>query len=242
MISLLFKEIRSFFSSATGYLVVGVFLLLNGSLLFVFPGGFNILEGGYAGLDNLFLLAPWVFMFLIPAVTMRLFSEEKRTGTLELLLTQPLSDIQIILAKYSAGILLVVLSLIPTLTYLATVYALGNPVGNLDLAGALGSYFGLLLLASAYVSMGILASSLTDNPVVSFVLAVVLCLLFYVGIDQLAGFFSGGFELFLLQLGINEHYVSLSRGVIDVRDVLYFLSLNAVMILSTRLVLQSRNW
>jgi ABC-2 type transport system permease protein len=242
MISLLLKEIRSFFSSATGYLVVGVFLLLNGSLLFVFPGSFNILEGGYAGLDNLFLLAPWVFMFLIPAVTMRLFSEEKRTGTLELLLTQPLTDLNIILAKYCAGILLVVLALVPTLTYFITVYMLGNPTGNLDIAGTMGSYFGLLLLASGYVSMGVLASSLTDNPVVSFVLSLLLCLFFYVGIDQLAGLFSGGLELFLLQLGINEHYVSLSRGVVDLRDVLYFLSLNAVMILSTRLVLQSRNW
>ena len=242
MKSLLLKEIRTFFSSITGYLVVGFFLVLNGGFLWVFPGSFNILDSGYAGLDNLFMLAPWVFMFLIPAVTMRLFSEEKRTGTLELLLTKPFTDLQIVSAKYTAGLVLVALALLPTLVYVYSVYSLGNPAGNLDGGGAMGSYIGLFLLASSYVSMGVFASSVTDNPVVSFLLALVLCLFFYLGIDQLAGLFSGQMETFLLSLGINEHYLSISRGVVDSRDVIYFASLNLLFILGTRLVLQSRNW
>ena len=242
MKSLLLKEIRTFFSSITGYLVVGFFLLLCGGFLWAFPGSFNILDGGYAGLDNLFMLAPWVFMFLIPAVTMRLFSEEKRTGTLELLLTKPFTDLQLVAAKYTAGLVLVALALVPTLLYVYSVYALGNPTGNLDTGATMGSYIGLFLLAGAYVSMGVFASSLTDNPVVSFLLALVLCLFFYLGIDQLAALFSGQTEAILLSLGINEHYLSISRGVVDSRDVIYFASLNLLFILGTRLVLQSRNW
>ncbi len=243
MISLLFKEINSFFSSITGYLVIITFLLINSSFLWLFKGDFNLLDSGYASIDGLFLIAPWVFMFLIPAITMRLFADEKRLGTLELLLTKPLSELQIILSKYLAGLLLVIFSLIPTLLYFYTIYQLGNPVGNIDVGGTVGSYIGLLFLGASYTAIGLFASALTDNQVVSFIIGLALCFFFYFGFDQIAAsqIFSG-LDLFIYNLGINEHYVSMSRGVLDSRDVIYFISLTGLFILATRLILQSRNW
>jgi ABC-2 type transport system permease protein len=243
MISLLFKEINSFFSSITGYLVIITFLLINSSFLWLFKGDFNLLDSGYASIDGLFLIAPWVFMFLIPAITMRLFADEKRLGTLELLLTKPLTELQIILSKYLAGLLLVIFSLIPTLLYFYTIYQLGNPVGNIDVGGTVGSYIGLLFLGASYTAIGLFASALTDNQVVSFIIGLALCFFFYFGFDQIAAsqIFSG-LDLFIYNLGINEHYVSMSRGVLDSRDVIYFISLTGLFILATRLILQSRNW
>ncbi len=243
MISLLKKELNSFFSSITGYLVIVVFLLINSSFLWLFAGSFNILEGGYSSIDNLFLLAPWVFMFLIPAITMRLFADEKRLGTMELLLTKPLSEMQIILSKFFAGLLLVIFALLPTLLYFFSVYQLGNPVGNIDTGGTIGSYFGLLFLAGSYTAIGLFASSLTDNQIVSFIIAMALSFIFYFGFDQIAGLgIFGGLELLIFNLGINEHYVSMSRGVLDTRDIFYFLTVIGVFIYATRLVLQSRKW
>lgn len=182
-------------------------------------------------------------MFLIPAITMRLFADEKRLGTLELLLTKPLTELQIILSKYLAGLLLVIFSLIPTLLYFYTIYQLGNPVGNIDVGGTVGSYIGLLFLGASYTAIGLFASALTDNQVVSFIIGLALCFFFYFGFDQIAAsqIFSG-LDLFIYNLGINEHYVSMSRGVLDSRDVIYFISLTGLFILATRLILQSRNW
>lgn len=243
MKSLLLKEIRSFLNSLTGYLVVAVFLLITASFLWLFKGSFNILDGAYAGLDNLFLIAPWVFMFLIPAITMRMFSDEKRTGTMEWLLTKPVSDMGIVWAKFLAGMVLVLFALLPTLLYVYTVYELGNPTGNLDMAGTAGSYIGLFLLAASYVSIGLFGSAVTDNPIVSFILGMFLCFFFYFGLDELGSYsLFGPLDAFILQLGINEHYTSLSRGVIDSRDALYFLTLSLVFLLGTRLILQSRKW
>ena len=243
MISLLLKEINSFFSSITGYLVIITFLLINSSFLWLFSGDFNLLDSGYASIDGLFLISPWVFMFLIPAITMRLFADEKRLGTLELILTKPLTELQIILSKYLAGFLLVVFSLIPTLLYFYTMYQLGNPVGNIDMGGTVGSYIGLLFLGASYTAIGLFASSVTDNQIVSFIIGLALCFFFYFGFDQIAasGFF-GGMDLFIYNLGINEHYVSMSRGVLDSRDLIYFLSVIALFVLATRLTLQSRKW
>lgn len=243
MRSLLLKEIRSFLNSLTGYLVIAVFLLITSSFLWIFSGNFNILDGAYAGLDNLFLIAPWVFMFLIPAITMRMFSDEKRTGTMEWLLTKPLSDFSIVSAKFLAGLALVAVSILPTLVYVYTVYTLGNPVGNLDAGGTMGSYAGLLFLAASYVAIGLFSSSVTDNPIVSFILGMFLCFFFYFGLDELGSYsLFGPLDLLILQLGINEHYTSLSRGVIDSRDVIYFSSLVLLFLLATRLTLQSRKW
>lgn len=237
------KEIRSFLNSVTGYMVIVVYLLINSLMLWLFPGVFNITEGGYASIDSLFLISPWVFMFLIPAITMRMFADEKRAGTMELLLTRPLTDMQIVWSKFTAGFILVLFSIIPTLIYYISVYQLGVQVGNIDSAGTFGSYIGLLFLGGSYVSIGVFASSLTENQIVAFLISVLLCLVMYAGFDQLAslGIF-GGAELFVLSLGMNEHYTSLSRGVIDSRDVIYFISLILIFALATRLVIQSRKW
>jgi ABC-2 type transport system permease protein len=243
MISLLWKEINGFFSSITGYLVIITFLLINASFLWLFSGNFNLIESGYASIDGLFLISPWVFMFLIPAITMRLFADEKRLGTLELILTKPLTELQIILSKYLAGLLLVVFSLLPTLIYFYSIYQLGNPVGNIDVGGTVGSYIGLLFLGESYTAIGLFDSSLTDNKIVSFIISLALCFFFYFGFDQIAASdVFGSLNLLIYSLGINEHYISMSRGVIDSRDVLYFLSLIAAFLLATRLTLQSRKW
>lgn len=244
MFALLKKEINSFFSSLTGYIVISVFLLTNGLFLWVFTGdntSMNIFDGGYSTLDPLFTIAPWVFLFLIPAITMRLFSEESRTGTMELLLTHPLTDFQIVIAKYISGLFLIFLSLLPTLSYFFTVYALGNPVGNIDTGGTWGSYIGLFFLASIYAAIGLFASSLTDNQIVSFIIAMLLCFFFYIGfeyISSMAVFES--IESIVLRLGINEHYRSISRGVLDTRDLLYYISTSGLFIYFAQLSISKR--
>lgn len=247
MYTLLKKEISSFLSSLIGYIAIGVFLLLVSLFMWVIKSdaGFNtnVLESGYANIDSLFILAPWVFLFLIPAITMRSFADEKKSGTIELLLTRPLTEIQIILAKYFAGVLLVLFSLLPTLIYFYSVYKLGNPVGNIDTGGMWGSYIGLLFLGAAFVSIGIFASAITDNQVVSFILALFLCFFIYIGFDFIGSFsLFGKLDSFVQGLGISSHYASMSRGVIDTRDAIYFLSLIALFIFGTRTILESRKW
>jgi len=243
MFTLLKKEINSFFSSLTGYIVITVFLIVNSLFIWVFPGQNNVLDGGYATLDSLFTIAPWVFLFLVPAVTMRMFADEKHSGTIELLFTRPLSDFQIIFAKYLAALLLVLFSLLPTLIYFYSVYQLGNPVGNIDIGGTWGSYIGLFFLAAIYVSIGVLSSSFTDNQIVAFILGMLLSFIAYIGFDfmsELSIFES--IKVFIINLGINEHYKSMSRGVIDSRDVIYFVSVIAFFLLITKTILQSRKW
>lgn len=225
MYSLLKKEITSFFGSLTGYVVVFVFLLATSLFLWVFPGNYNIPDGGYASLDGLFSLAPWVYLFLVPAVTMRLFAEEKRLGTMEVLLTRPLSVMQIVLAKFLAGLLLVTISLLPTLIYFYSVYALGNPVGSIDVGSTWGSFLGLFFLAAIYVAVGVLASALTDNQIFAFILALFLSFIAYLGFDFVGSMqLPSGLQQTLLNFGINEHYNSISRGVVDSRDLVYFIS------------------
>ena len=225
MLSLLKKEITSFFGSLTGYIVVVVFLLATSLFLWVFPGNYNILDGGYASLDGLFSLAPWVYLFLVPAVTMRMFAEEKRLGTMEVLLTRPISALQLVFAKYLAGLLLVSFSLLPTLVYYYSVYALGNPVGCLDTGGTWGAYIGLFFLAAIYVAIGLLASSLTDNQIFSFILAIALSFLAYLGFDLVGSMqLPSSVQQFIIEFGINEHYISISRGVVDSRDLIYFIT------------------
>jgi ABC-2 type transport system permease protein len=243
MIALIKKEIGSFFSTLTGYIVIVIFLSINALFIWVFPGELNIPESGYATLDTLFLIAPWVFLFLVPAVTMRMFAEEKRSGTLELLLVRPLTDIQIVLAKFIAAVMLVLISLVPTLVYFWSVYTLGSPPGNIDTGAVWGSYIGLFFLASCYASVGLFASSLSENQIVSFLIAVVLAFFLFSGFELLSGL-PANLRLgqLLLYLGINEHYRSISRGVVDTRDIVYFVSLIALFLFLTRTVLQSRKW
>jgi ABC-2 type transport system permease protein len=241
MFVLLRKEFSNFFSSPMGYIVIGVFLLMTSLFLWVLPGEYNILESGYAAMDGLFILAPWLYLFLVPAVTMRLFAEEKKTGTLELLLTRPITRLNIVLSKYFAGVLLVLFSLIPTLLYFLSVYLMGDPIGNIDSGGTWGSYIGLFFLAAIYVSIGLFASALTDNQIISFIIAAVLCFFFYYGFDLLALLSSSGkTETFISSLGINTHYESLSRGVVDSRDIIYYLVVITIFIFLTKKVIERK--
>ncbi len=243
MFTLLKKEINGFLNSLIGYIVMIVFLLMLGLFLWIFPKQFNILDNGYANLDGLFLLAPFIFLFLIPAITMRSFADEKKSGTLELLMTQPLTEMQVILAKFFAGLILVIIALVPTLIYYLSVYLLGLPAGNLDSGSIWGSYVGLLFLGAAFVAIGIFASSLSDNQIVSFILAVFISFFVYMGFEFIYTFvLSGKMGLIIQSLGINAHYSSVSRGVIDTRDLIYFISVVALFIMLTKLKLESRKW
>ncbi|MCL2073635.1 MAG: gliding motility-associated ABC transporter permease subunit GldF [Marinilabiliaceae bacterium] len=235
MTSILKKEIFSFFSSVSGYLVAGVFLLVTSLFLWIIPGNLNIPFGGYASLDSLFELAPWVYLFLVPAVTMRLFSEEKKTGTMELLLTKPITDWQIVVGKYLAGVILIVCSLLPTLIFYLSVNNLAQPVGNIDHGAIFGSYIGLFLLAAVYAAIGLFTSSLSNNQVVAFVLAVVGCFLFYSGFQAMTAIpFFKQVMSFIIYLGIDEHYQSISRGIVDSRDIVYFFSVIFLFLLFTK--------
>jgi ABC-2 type transport system permease protein len=243
MIALLRKEINSFLTSLIGYIVISAFLLAIGLFLWVFPGNFNILDAGFSSLESLFVIAPWVFMFLIPAITMRSFAEEQKNGTIELLLTRPLSEWQIIVSKYTAGFIVVIFALLPTLIYYFSIQSLGNPPNNMDSGGTWGSFIGLLFLGGAFVSIGLFSSSLTENQVVAFIIGFFLCFFFFFGFDAI-----GALELlqpidsFIFNLGINAHYASLSRGVIDSRDAIYFLSFILFFLSITRFRLLSRTW
>lgn len=243
MISLLRREISSFLNSLIGYIVISLFLVTIGLFMWIFPGEFNVLDSGYANIDTLFIIAPWVFIFLGPAITMRSFSEEFRTGTIELIMTKPLTDWEIVMAKFLAGIILIILALLPSLVYVYTIGQLGATAWNLDTGALWGSYIGLLFLASGFVAIGLFASSLSSNQIVAFIVGVFLSFFCFVGFESISGLSAfTGIELIIARLGINEHYISMSRGVIDTRDLLYFLSLIVVFVAATKLKLESRNW
>jgi ABC-2 type transport system permease protein len=243
MFSIFKKELNGFFSSLTGYIVIIVFLLINSLFMWVFPGEWNVLDSGYAGLDTLFIISPWVFLFLVPAVTMRMIAEEKRLGTIELIYSRPLTERGVVTGKYLASVLLVLLALLPGIIYYISVYYLGEVPGNLDKGGTWGAFIGLFFLAAVYVSAGIFASSLTDNQVVAFIIAILICLVMFIGFDSLA-YLPGlkNIDEFVIRLGINEHYKSMSRGVIDLKDIVYFVVVTIIFNESTRLVLLSRKW
>jgi ABC-2 type transport system permease protein len=223
MKSILFREIKSFFGSPIGYLVIAIFLLLNGLFLWVFDGEFNILNSGFADLNPFFTIAPWILLFLIPAVTMRSFSDEKKQGTIELLLTKPLTIWQIVGGKFFGAMLLIVIALLPTFLYVYIVSDLAFPSGNIDMGSIIGSYFGLLFLISSYTAIGIYTSTLSENQIVAFIIAVFLCFLFYFGFEGISSIFSENAQLISF-FGMDYHFKSISRGVIDTRDVIYFLS------------------
>lgn len=243
MLAIFKKEISGFFSNFTGYIVIIVFLLINSLFMWVFPGEWNILDNGYAGLETLFFLSPWIFLFLVPAVTMRMIAEEKRLGTLELVYSKPVSERGIVYGKYLASVVLVLLALVPGIIYYTSVYMLGEIPGNLDKGGTLGAFTGLFFLAALYASAGLLASSFTDNQVISFIVAVMLSFFLYMGFDLIA-YLPGlkKIDELLLRLGINEHYKSISRGVIDLKDIVYFIAVIVIFNEATRLVLLSRKW
>jgi len=235
MLTIIKREINSFFSSTIGYLVIAVFLVINGLFLWVFSGNFNILNSGFADLSPYFELAPWVLLFLIPAVCMRSFSDEMKMGTLELLLTKPISLKQIVLGKYFGAVILIVIALIPTILYVFTISELGNPPGNWDVGSTIGSYIGLLFLVFAYTSIGIFSSTLSQNQIVAFIIAVFLCFALYYGFE---GFTSSTFDI--SNLGMKAHFDSVARGVLDTRDLIYFLSVTVFFIALTILKLKKQ--
>lgn len=242
MIRIFLKEINTFLDSLIGYAVVAVFLVTMGLLMWVFPET-SVLDYGFATMDTLFTLGPFVFIFLIPAITMRSFAEERKMGTLEWLLTKPVSEGSIVMAKFLAAVCLVAVALLPTLIYYVTLSQLGNPVGNIDTSAVIGSYIGLMLLAAVFCAAGLLASSMVSNQIVAFLLAAFLSFLLYAGFDSassLAG--DGRVALLIRQCGILYHFESLSRGLIDSRDVVYFIGLGGVLLLGARTILSSRSW
>jgi len=243
MLTIYIREIRGFFSSLTGLLVMVVFILLTSLFMWVFGGQMNVLENGYSSMDTLFSLAPWVFLFLVPAICMRMFAEEKRSGTLELLYTRPVREVEIVAAKFAAAWTLVVLSLIPTLIFYTSVYLLGSPPGNLDIGGTWGSYIGIVFLGGIYASIGVFSSSLTENQIIAFILAVLFSFIFYLGFGFIASITSSGEWISMIEkFGIDYHYQSVSRGVIDSRDLVYFFSVISLFIFLTKISLQSRKW
>jgi len=241
MLAILKKEINTFFASPIGYLVIGVFLLLNGLFLWVFKGEFNILDNGLASLSPFFLLAPWILIFLIPAVTMRSFSDEKKQGTLELLVTKPISCFQIVLGKYFGALALILMALFPTLLYVYTVSIVGNPEGNLDIGSTIGSYFGLLFLIAAYTAIGVFASTLSDNQIVAFIISVFICFFFYFGFEGISNYNVFDNLVYMENLGMASHYNSMSRGVIDTRDLVYFISIALAFLVFTKLRIQKQH-
>lgn len=224
------------------YITIGVFLLACGLLLWFFPDT-SILDYGYAEMNGFFSLTPFLFIFLVPALTMRSFAEERKDGTYVLLATRPLSDWQIILAKYFACVVLVLFALIPTLVYYYSIYQLGMPKGNIDTGAVVGSYIGLALLGSAFTAIGIFASSITKNQVVAFAIAVFLCFFMFSGLESISKLFElDDWGTVLSNFGITEHYQSMSRGVLDTRDVIYFFSFIALFLNLTKWIIGGRKW
>lgn len=231
MIALLKKEFNSFFASPIAYLVIGVFLLVCGLFLWVFKGNYNILNAGFADLTTFFYLAPWLFVFLIPAITMKSFADEFNNGTIEILKTKPLHDWQIVLGKFFAVLLLVIITLIPTFSYFYTIYQLGNPIGNLDIGSTIGSYLGLLFLAATYTSIGLFTSTLSKNQIVAFILGVTITFFIFYGFDAIGDLFN---NYTIKLMGVNEHFKSISRGVIDTRDIIYFITVTTFFLFITK--------
>jgi ABC-2 type transport system permease protein len=242
LLTILQKEIAVFFSSLVAYITIGIFLLVMGLFLWVYPES-SILDYGYAGLENMFSTVPYIFMFLIPAISMRSIAEEKKEGTFELLATRPLTDWHIVLGKYLACLVIVALTLLPTLVYYVSIYQLGASVGNIDTGAVIGSYIGLFLLGGAFTAIGIFASSLSKNQIIAFVVSLFLCFFAFSGFDSLSHIISfQGVDAFLTGLGINEHYQSISRGVLDTRDLIYFLSFISIFLVITKTILGGRKW
>lgn len=232
MIAICKKELRQFFSSLTAYIAIIIFLLLSSLFLFVFPDT-NLFDSGYATIDEFFELAPWVLLLLIPAITMRSFSDEFKSGTYEILATRPLSKWQVIAGKYFASLIVVIIAILPTLIYIITIKKLST--GGIDSGGIAGSYTGLIFLAAAFTAIGVCCSSFTQNAVVAFLFSAFACFILYNGFNAVSKIPSlqGGFDYVTEMIGIDFHYRSLSRGVIDSRDIIYFLSVTVLFLFIT---------
>ena len=241
MIALLRKEINQFFSSVIGLLTIVLFLLVNTLFLWIFSGDFNLLDFGYATLDPFFMLSPIIFLIFIPAVCMRLFSEEYQSGTIESLLTKPISFWNVVFSKFLSANVLVLFAIIPTLIYFLSIYYLGETIGNLDIGGIMGSYFGLFMLSSIFIAIGILASSISSNQVVAYLIAIVCNSIIYYGFDVLSNIsFLQNWDLFISNLGISKHYERMSKGILDSRDIMYFLSACFLFLMLCKTIIQQK--
>ncbi len=242
MLTIFFKEVNYFLNTLIAYIVISVFLTAIGLLMWVFPET-SVLTYGYADMETLFAFGPYVFMFLIPAITMRMFAEEAKNGTLELLFTRPLTDWQIIMGKYFSAYFLVIFALVPTLLYYFTIYQLGSPVGNIDTPGVIGSYVGIVLLGGVFTSIGIFSSAITSNQIIAFIVSIFICFMLYAGFTSLSSMGIWGDTASLIeQFGISYHYNAMSKGLLDSRNVLYFFSVGMTMLLLTKLTISSRKW
>lgn len=236
------REIQSFFTSPIGYMVIGLFLIFCGLFLWVFKGEYNIFDYGFADLSNFFFLVPWIFLFLIPAITMKSFSEERKTGTLELLFIKPISLWQTVLGKFLGTLTLVIIAIIPTFLYVYSLSQLGQTVGNIDMGVVFGSYFGLLFLMASYTAIGIFASTLSQNQIVAFLLALILCFACFYGFQGISTLFTdGNLALAIASFGMKAHFESIARGVIDTRDLIYFISLTVFFLFLTVVQLKNLN-
>ncbi len=239
MLAIFKKEIQSFFAATAGYLILGLFLLLCGLFLWVFKGTFNIFDYGFADLAPFFMLTPWIFLLLIPAITMKSFSEERNLGTLELLLIKPLSLNHLILGKFLANFLLGLIAVVPTIVYVFAISALGTEKGNYDIGLVLGSYFGLLFLMAAYTAIGIFASSLSQSQILAFIVGIVLCFFLFYGFEAIASLFSDGkMQHTIMAFGAKAHFDSVGKGVLDTKDFIYFLGITLFFLFLTKLNLQ----
>ncbi len=242
MITLYKKEISIFFSTIIGYLIIGLFLLISSLILWHDISEINILDNAYASMDSFFSIAPLIFLLFIPSVSMRVFSEEFNTGTIETLITKPISSFEIVTAKFFAVLSLVIIAISPTITYVISIYFLGENTGNLDLAAVVGSYIGLLLLSSIFSSISVYASSLSSNQIVAFILAIVMSSFFFFGFDILSQLPSLQIvDLILQKIGISYHYNMMSKGLLKVSDLVYFMSVSLLFIKLTEVVIKNKN-
>lgn len=242
MLAIFKREIQSFFTSPIGYLVIGLFLVLNGLFLWVFKGPFNIFQYGFADLGNFFLLAPWIFLFLIPAITMKSFSDELKMGTLELLFIKPITIWQTVLGKFLGTFLLALIAIAPTLFYVYSISELGTTIGNIDMGMVMGSYFGLIFLVASYTAIGIFASTFSENQIVAFIWGMALCFFLYYGFEGISTFITdGGISQSIRGLGMKPHFDSIAIGVIDTRDIIYFLSISLFFLFLTVTQLKNSN-
>ena len=240
MKALYLKEIRSFLSSIIGYIFILIYLIASGLFHWIISYNTNLLEGREADLIPFFNLSPVIFLILIPAITMRSIAEERRTGTIELLFTRPISDLIILLAKYFAGVTLLIIAIIPTFVYYISMYNLGNPVGIIDTGATLTSYLGLILLGSTFVAIGIFASSITNSQIVAFILGMFLCWIFYDGLNLIGSFNQmGSFDSVIQYCGMTYHFDSIKRGVVDTSDLVYFISIIFLFIYSALTVIKT---
>jgi len=242
MITLYKKEISIFFSTIIGYLIIGLFLLISSLILWHDISEINILDNAYASMDSFFSIAPLIFLLFIPSVSMRVFSEEFNTGTIETLITKPISSFEIVTAKFFAVLSLVIFAILPTITYVISIYFLGETTGNLDLAAVVGSYIGLLLLSSIFASISVYASSLSSNQIVAFILAMIMSSFFFFGFDILSQLpFLQIVDLTLQKIGISYHYNMMSKGLLKVSDLVYFMSVSLLFIKLTEVVIKNKN-